>query len=196
MKNKTKKATDTVTKALTPRVKGKPRSKIKPAKKPAKKKNSKSKYKTGIHISPKCIKPINYRSSWELSVCNVFDEDPDVLCYSYESVGIPYRSPNIKSTKIRRYFPDFFVTYTNGKRAIIEVKRDDRIANIWTQTKAEACKQWAQKEKIQYQIWGAAEIAQAQFDLIKKQQEAAKLKLIQEQQLKEQEEQKAKESKK
>ena len=146
----------------------KPKSKPKPRKKPIKKESAEQ-YKTGSHQSPKCLKPFEYKSGWELEVAIILDQDPDVLCYSYEAVGIPYRSPNVKSTKIRRYFPDFFVSYVDGSRKIIEVKRDDRINNVWTQTKAKACIEWTEKAGIQFQIWGSKEITQAQFQLLGKQ---------------------------
>ena len=137
-------------------------------KKKTKKKGRKTRYITGIHISPKCEKPIHYRSGWELTVCQtILDQDPEVLCYSYESVGIPYRSPNLKSTKMRRYFPDFLVSYKNGTRLIVEVKRNDKIKNILTQTKAEACIKWAEKQGIKYQIWGSVEIKAEQVRLTK-----------------------------
>jgi hypothetical protein len=131
-------------------------------------KKSKIKYITGTHISSKCSKPINYRSGYELSVIKVLDEDPNVLCYSYESIGIPYFSPSSRSKKIRRYFPDFFVSYMDGTKLIIEVKRDDQINNIWVKAKAKACKEWAEKAGIKYQIWGTCEIAQAQLSVLEK----------------------------
>jgi hypothetical protein len=68
--------------------------------------------------------PVIYRSSWEISLMKVFDENPAVLGWSSESISIPYRNP--LTNKWSMYLPDFFVIYMdkkNGKHAeIIEVK--------------------------------------------------------------------------
>lgn len=68
--------------------------------------------------------PIVYRSSWEMSLMRVFDENPAVLHWSSESISIPYRNP--LTGKWSMYLPDFFAIYIdrNGQKhaEIIEIK--------------------------------------------------------------------------
>ena len=110
------------------------------------------KYKTGTHVSPKSLKPIKYRSSWELVVCLYFDEDPKVLSYEYETIEIPYVSNN-KTKKQRKYIVDFLVCYTDGSKKLIEVKRKNKMNNLIVQKKAEAAKLWAEKQGMKYEFW-------------------------------------------
>jgi hypothetical protein len=130
-----------------------------------KKRRRKRKYKTGLHRSPKCPVEFKYRSGWELNVAVVFDNDPNVLSYEYESLEILYVS-NSKTKKVRRYYPDFIVTYLDGNKSIIEVKRDDRINAPKTIKKAEACQKWAKEQKMDYQIWGLKKIKEEQIRVL------------------------------
>lgn len=61
-----------------------------------------------------------YRSSWELKVMRRFDRDPNVAAWGSEEVVIPYRDK--ASGRLRRYFPDFTMKRTDGKKFLIEVK--------------------------------------------------------------------------
>ena len=125
----------------------------------------KRRYKTGLHKSPKCPEEFKYRSGWELDVAVVFDNDPNVISYEYEKISIPYVS-NLKTKKIRIYYPDFLVTYANGTKSIIEVKRDDRITASKTVKKADACRKWAEQKSITYQIWGLKKIREEQVRVL------------------------------
>ena len=68
--------------------------------------------------------PVIYRSSWEISLMKVFDENPAVLGWSSESISIPYRNP--LTGKWSMYLPDFMAIYIDKKNQkhveIIEVK--------------------------------------------------------------------------
>jgi hypothetical protein len=70
------------------------------------------------------IGSIKYRSSWELTVCQFFDDNPNILEWASEPLRIPYFNPmkNKKTT----YVPDFLVVYRdkNGDKRIelVEVK--------------------------------------------------------------------------
>jgi len=114
----------------------------------------KGRYITGTHISPKCSKPVEYRSGWEKTICDYLDNDPTVLAYAYESVEINYTS-NLTSKKVRRYFPDFLVWYADGKVKMVEVKRENMLTNLRVQKKAAAAKLWcaAQTPPISYEFW-------------------------------------------
>lgn len=71
---------------------------------------------------------IFYRSGWELKVMIWIDGNSNVLSWSSEEMYIPYKHP-IEGT-IRRYFPDFLVTFNtaNGiETHVIEVKPEIQI---------------------------------------------------------------------
>jgi len=74
---------------------------------------------SGVHDSPKAGK-IFYGSGWELNACKIWDADETVVSYERGPI-IPYFWPEGES---HSYMSDFLVTYTNGSKRIIEVKRD------------------------------------------------------------------------
>lgn len=131
-----------------------PKKAQKRSKAPRKKRRKKSRYHTGIHVSPKCQTPINYRSGWEKTICEYLDADPSVVQYAYESVVIEYTS-NQKSKRLRKYLPDFLVVYKDGRIKMVEVKRQNMLTNIKVQKKAEAAIAWCAKQNppIQYEFW-------------------------------------------
>ena len=67
---------------------------------------------------------IVYRSLWERKFMRYCDLNESVHQWQSEEIIIPYKSPI--DNRIHRYFPDFFIKYTdrNGKRrsVVIEVK--------------------------------------------------------------------------
>lgn len=80
--------------------------------------------------------PVIYRSSWEISLMKVFDENPAVLGWSSESISIPYRNP--LTGKWSLYLPDFMAIYVDKKNnkhvEIIEVKpeKENPFADVKT----------------------------------------------------------------
>jgi hypothetical protein len=124
-------------------------------KKTLRKKRKNNHYKTGIHVSTKCPKPIHYRSSWEKIVCCYLDAQPNVVSYSYEALIIPYKS-NIRTARIKKYIPDFIVEYADGTKKIVEVKRENQLNNPFVKKKAEAALAWCNEhanQKITYEFW-------------------------------------------
>lgn len=88
-----------------------------------------SKFATGSFLpkNPKKYigkRPIIYRSSWELPMMKVFDDNPNVLAWASETISIPYRNP--LTGKWTYYVPDFFVIYIGKKTKqhceLIEIK--------------------------------------------------------------------------
>jgi hypothetical protein len=128
-------------------------SKTAPSKK-RKPRRKKGRYKTGIHKSPKCLNEMKYRSGWELVVAIYLDEDDKVDSYAYEPIAIEYIS-NVRSGKVRRYYPDFLVNYKDGTRILVEVKRLNQLNNLIVQKKAKAAEEWCKKQnqKTEYQFW-------------------------------------------
>lgn len=122
-----------------------------------KRRKRKSHYITGTHHSPKCPTPINYRSSWELTVAQYLDQNPDVLSYEYESINIRYAVAG----RYRTYTPDFLVLYKTGKKVIVEVKRADKLTDRKVIAKATATRKWLKENKLEdyeYQFWTDAVI--------------------------------------
>jgi len=109
-------------------------------------------YKTGLYSSSKCETIIKYRSGWELEVCMFLDRCSNVLKYEYESIAIPYIS-NLRTGKIRKYYPDFIIHYSDGRKVIVEVKREDKLSNPKVMKKTQAGKSWAKKNGMEYQLW-------------------------------------------
>lgn len=116
------------------------------------KRRRKGRYKTGVYKSPKASKPIEYRSGWELEVCKYLDADINVASYEYESIAIPYIA-NVRTGKVRRYFPDFLVMYADGKKVMVEVKRNDKLSNPKVMKKTEAGKLWCLQNGAIYELW-------------------------------------------
>lgn len=122
---------------------------------PSKKKKRRKKggrYKTGLHTSPKCLNEMKYRSGWELTTALHLDSDDSVVSYEYEPIAIEYVS-NVRSGKIRKYYPDFLVRYKDGKVVLVEVKRVNQLNNITVLKKAKAAEQWCKKNKVKYEFW-------------------------------------------
>ena len=129
-----------------------------------KKRRRKSRYITGLHVSPKCSGTIKYRSGWELSVLKSLDDDANVASYLYEAFHIPYLA-NVRTGKIRKYIPDFYITYANGQRKVVEVKRKDKVAEPKTAKKLLAGKAWCDKNNIIFEVWTDATIVRIRKEL-------------------------------
>lgn len=95
---------------------------------------------------------MKYRSGWELTVAKHLDSDPLVSHYEYEAIKIPYIS-NKRAGMMKNYIPDFLVTYTDGRRVLVEVKRVNALNQSIVRKKAEAAKLWARKNGIEYVFW-------------------------------------------
>lgn len=120
-------------------------------KKSKNKKKKKKHYITGTHHSKKCETPIKFRSSWEKTVCEWFDNDNNIISYTYENIKIEYIS-NLKTGKIRNYYPDFFVIFNDGTEKLIEVKRKSQVNNQINIKKFHAAKLWCKKKNVQFEL--------------------------------------------
>lgn len=61
-----------------------------------------------------------FRSSWELFFSKFLDSNNNVVKWASEEFFIPYFNP--LDGKEHRYFPDYFVSFKNGKKIVVEVK--------------------------------------------------------------------------
>jgi hypothetical protein len=92
---------------------------VKKPKKPRRKRASR-RAKRGHHVSLKGG-AFNYRSGWEQKYALWLDGNADVASYRYEPYAVEYLS-NVRTGKIRKYYPDFEVTWSDGRRTLVEVK--------------------------------------------------------------------------
>ena len=63
---------------------------------------------------------IVYRSNWERRFMVYCDKNDDIVFWASEELPIPYYNPVTK--KVHRYFPDFIIKTSKGKRFMIEIK--------------------------------------------------------------------------
>ena len=88
--------------------------------------NSNSKYHQGYFMpfyKEKYVGDINnikFRSGWERICMVLLDKSNQVKKWSSEPIAIDYISP--VDSKHHKYFVDFFVQWSNGKKSLIEVK--------------------------------------------------------------------------
>ena len=85
--------------------------------------------KRGVHNSPKCPLPINYRSGWECKYALWLDANPDVVSYRYEPYAVDYVS-NYRTGKRRKYFPDFEVRMSDGSLLLVEIKPKRKLTQL------------------------------------------------------------------
>jgi hypothetical protein len=101
------------------------------------KKRRRKRYHTGTYVSTKTGQECRYRSGWELKYMQHLDADPTVVEFLYETVVIPYVS-NLRTKKVRRYYPDFFVSYADGHKVLVEIKPKRRLSQARVQKKLAA----------------------------------------------------------
>ena len=89
----------------------------------------------GMFYSEKNKQHIHYQSSFELSAYSILEQMSNVISYKrpdyvfYEFEG-----------KIKRYYPDIFIRYSDGTSEIVEVKPKDLISYPKNQAKFSAIK--------------------------------------------------------
>lgn len=110
--------------------------------------------------------PIQYRSSWELSLMRVLDHHPNVTQWASESIKIPYEHP--LTGKWTFYIPDFLIVFTDKdgrKRAeIVEIKpakeasieraksKKDKLVLAVNQAKWKAAIAWCHKNGLTFRV--------------------------------------------
>jgi len=120
-------------------------------KKPRKRKKRKGHYQRGEYVSIKTGQVCKFRSGWEEKVMVHLDADPTVEHWTYEQTVIEYLS-NIRTKKIRRYYPDFYVKYLDGREEIVEVKPKRKLDQVTVKKKAEAARSWCSDRGMTYRM--------------------------------------------
>ena len=111
--------------------------------KPRRRRRRKKRYHTGVHVSTKTGRHCKYRSGWELAYLHWLDAHAMVKDFGYESVKIPYVS-NLRTGKVRHYYPDFFIEFTDGSKQLVEIKPKKRLSQANVQKKLKAAQEWCQ----------------------------------------------------
>lgn len=108
-----------------------------------------------------------YRSSWELTVMKMCDENPAISQWASESIKIPYKDP--LTGKATVYVPDFLVIFVdrNNKRnaEIWEIKpvnqtlkehvgknKYNQAQYVRNMVKWEAARNWCKQNKLNFRI--------------------------------------------
>lgn len=108
-----------------------------------------------------------YRSSWEMAVMKMFDENPAIQEWASESIKIPYRDPLTGKNTV--YVPDFLVVYVDknqkrhvelwevkpAKQAFLEsVGKNvyDQAQFVRNMAKWEVARRWCKKQGILFRI--------------------------------------------
>lgn len=108
-------------------------------------------YHRGEYTSSKTGQICKYRSGWELAVMKYLDDQPDISHWSYEKTVIEYVS-NIRTKKIRKYYPDFFVSYLDGHSEVLEVKPRRKLQQAAIKKKTAAAEEWCVTHGATYKI--------------------------------------------
>ena len=103
-------------------------------------------YHTGVHSSPKAGE-CRYRSGWEFSYMIYLDNNKDVLTWSYEKTIIPYVS-NVKTGKLRKYYPDFMIEHTDGTRQLVEIKPSRKLHHRTVAKKLVSAGDWCRANGV------------------------------------------------
>ena len=106
-----------------------------------KRRRKKGRYQRGTYTSIKTGEVCNHRSGWERLYMKWLDEQEDVISWSYEKVVIAYVS-NVRSGKLRKYYPDFCIEMSSGSKRIVEVKPKRKMLQPTIVKKTNAAIEW------------------------------------------------------
>jgi hypothetical protein len=106
--------------------------------------------KHGDYPAPK-KSPYNferYQSGLERRMMERLDADPTVAKWMKRH-GISISWVDVQK-HMRRYVPDFIVEYTDGRRALVEVKDPSRIDSDEVKRKRKAAEMWCKRRGMEY----------------------------------------------
>jgi hypothetical protein len=114
------------------------------------KKKRKGHYIRGTYTSP-IAGECKFRSGWEYRLMIHLDANPEVEFWSYEKTVIEYVS-NVRTKKVRKYYPDFLVRYKDGRTELIEVKPKRKLEQAVIKKKMAAALLWCAEHGMTYRI--------------------------------------------
>lgn len=86
------------------------------------------------------------------------DADDSVVKYEYEGLSIFYVA-NLKTRKMRKYFPDFFIHYID-KNILVEIKPSKKVHQLNNQKKIIAARTWCAQNNATFQVMTEIELKQ------------------------------------
>jgi len=116
-----------------------------------KRKLSDFKWKTGYFYSKKNKKKYKFRSSYEKAIFKILENDKNVIKYEYEPIILFFHYKG----RMKRYFPDLLVQYTNNSYKLIEIKPKWRFLNISLYLKSQllVAKDYAERHNMIFEVW-------------------------------------------
>lgn len=108
-------------------------------------------YKRGEYTSSKSGLVFKYRSGWELVYMKHLDVTDEVTSWSYETIIIPYVS-NVKTGKMRKYYPDFHVRLKDKFDILVEIKPKKRVSQVRVQKKLKAAEEWCRAHDFTFSV--------------------------------------------
>lgn len=106
-------------------------------------------FKKGKHYSPKLLREVIYRSSWEEKAYQILDNDEKVISYQEEPCRISYYYETYK----RYYIPDILITYNDGTQKLIEIKPSYFLEAKVNKAKFTAAKEYCEKRNWIFEVW-------------------------------------------
>lgn len=97
-----------------------------------------------------------YMSSYELKLIKDLDNDPEVLSFVTQPLGIKYYRPG--DEKSHRYYPDFLVTFIDGHKLLIEVKPEIFLDTELNQLKFAIGEKYAHDQGWDWAVFTEAEL--------------------------------------
>lgn len=87
------------------------------------------------------------------------DADPTVVDWTYEQTIIEYVS-NIRTNKVRRYYPDFYVVYSDGHHEVVEIKPRRKLEHRIVKKKTAAAVEWCASRGVTFKVLTEVELSQ------------------------------------
>ena len=106
-------------------------------------------WQSGEYFSEKMQRMMHYRSSWELSIIQVFDTAPAVTSFTAEPFSIPY----VHGVRPARYIPDFHVRFTDGTNMILEIKPQNQCTYAINLAKWQSAQAYCKQHGFIFRVW-------------------------------------------
>jgi hypothetical protein len=105
----------------------------------------------GTYDAKKSLKPVKFKSSWELATMMAWDRDDKIISYEYEPAIF-------KIDDGHRAVPDFLVTFADGAKRFVEVKPTAMQVLPDVAQRLDLAKIAVERTGVQYVIIGTAEM--------------------------------------
>jgi|GEM_PF-3221359 len=104
--------------------------------------------KRGWFLTYKYHKLIYYRSSYELRMLKIWDDDDNVVQILPESISLPYYDKDV----LRNFIVDFMLIFSNGEDKLVEIKPKNLLTYNNNPLKIETLQMFCQCMDMDYEI--------------------------------------------